>query len=327
MKILVPLDGSTFSEAVLPSAVQLAAGMDAEVHLVTVVEPPRTKSNWLEALSWADESTGELGLAGVAMPRTPADSGRDGEGATAERELQAAREYLGRVAERFPSGSVKTKAVSAETPVEALMAFCKEEGINLVAMSTHGRSGLGRWVYGSTADKLVQSTTVPLLLLRPKDNGDAAPTEVLISTLVVPLDGSELAELSLPYVEDMARKLKLSVSLVRVTPTPTLAFPGSETYAYDAQMYMDMEKASEVYLHEKRRELRDKGLEVECTLKTGHAATHIIDHAESIEGGLIVMTTHGRSGVGRWIMGSVADRVLRASAAPVLLLRSPSAPS
>jgi nucleotide-binding universal stress UspA family protein len=164
-----------------------------------------------------------------------------------------------------------------------------------------------------------------LLLLRPKDEEGASSEQRRIETLVVPLDGSELAEASLPYAEELALKMNLNISLIRVTPTPNLGFPGMEPYAYDGQMYVEMERAAESYLHQKQTELEQRGLRVERTLKGGHPAAHIIDHAEAMEGSLIVMSTHGRSGVGRWVMGSVADRILRASPSPILLVRSQGA--
>ena len=329
MRILVPLDGSTFSEAILGPIIQMAEAADVDVHLVTVVEQPRMKSNWVEALAWVDEGTGEFGMGRVPLPQASEPSGSDVASETAEqameRALQAAGEYLAQVAGRFPSGRAKPKAIPGEDSVEEIMAFCREEGVELIAMSTHGRSGLGRWVYGSTANKLLNATPIPLLLLRPRDDAGGSLEQRRIETLVVPLDGSELAESSLPYAEELALQMGLNVSLIRVTPTPNLGFPGMEPYAYDGQMYVDMERAAEGYLRQKQTELEQRGLSVESTLKGGHPAAHIIDHAEAIEGSLIVMSTHGRSGVGRWVMGSVADRILRASASPILLIRSQGA--
>ena len=189
-------------------------------------------------------------------------------------------------------------------------------------MSTHGRSGLGRWVYGSNADKLLQTTTIPMLLIRPRSGDASAQGEMPINTLVVPLDGSELAEESLSYAESLASQTSLKLSLIRVITTPAIAYPGTETYAYDPRLFTDLENDAAAYLHEKQAQLESKGLEASCMVKGGYPAAHIIDFAEDSDGSLIVMSTHGRSGLGRWIMGSVADRVLRASYRPILLIRS-----
>jgi nucleotide-binding universal stress UspA family protein len=304
----------------------VAESTDAEVHLLTVVEEPGIHNTWLEALSMVGATTGEIDVAATPLPPAyrPSESGADTESReqTQERALHAAEEYLNQIAGRFSPGRVKTKAISGNDTVKAIIDFSLEQEVDLIAMSTHGRSGLGRWVYGSTADKLLHSTSIPLLLMRP--NGDEeAPQEVKpIDTLVIPLDGSELAESALAYGEDLAKQMALKISLIRVVSTPTLTYPGTEAYAYDPKMFTDLENAAAVYLRQKQTELEQKGLKVECTVKGGYPADYIIDFAEGNEGSLIVMSTHGRTGIGRWIMGSVADRILRASRSPILLIRS-----
>ena len=323
MKILVPLDGSTFSEAILGPVIQVAEAVDAEVHPLTVVEEPGIRNTWLETLAMVDESTGEFGVVPTPPLPHPSESGVETESReqALERALHTAGEYLAQIAGRFSSGRAKPKAIAGEDPVGAILAFSMEQEVDLIAMSTHGRSGLGRWVYGSTANKLLHSTSIPLLLIRPRD--DEAPSEAKpIDTLVVPLDGSEMAESALVYGEDLARKMALNISLIRVVSTPALSYPGTEAYAYDPQMFTDLENAAANYLKQKQTELEQKGFKVECNVRGGYPADYIIDFAEESEGSLIVMSTHGRSGIGRWLMGSVADRVLRASYRPILLIRS-----
>ena len=324
MKILVPLDGSRLSETIMGRVAQVAEATDAEVHLLSVVEEPRIGGTWLEALAAVDETTGELGMGGTSYLRQlPRQSGSVTETReqALERAVSASEEYLAGVAESFPSLNVKTHAVNGDDPVTEITAFAQAQGVDLIAMSTRGHSGLGRWVYGSNADKLVHSTSVPLLLLRPEDAGDNPLERKPIDTLLAPLDGSALAESALPHVETLAKSMGAKVSLVQVITTPTMAYPVTEGYAFDPQMTANLERAAAGYLREKRTELEAKGFEVETTVKSGYPAAHIIDLAAESEGRLIVMSTHGRSGLGRWIMGSVADRVLRASYSPVLLIR------
>ncbi len=323
MKILVPLDGSTFWEAILGPVVQVAEAVDAEVHLLTVVEEPGMRNTWLENLAMVDESTGEFGVAPTPPLPHPSESGvaTESREQALARALHTAGEYLAQIAGRFSSGRANPKAIAGEDPVGAILAFSLEQGVDLIAMSTHGRSGVGRWVYGSTADKLLHSTTIPLLLMRPRDD-EAPPEAKPIDTLVVPLDGSELAESALAYGEDMARQMSLNISLIRVVSTPALTYPGTESYTYDPQVFTDLESAAISYLKQKQADLEQKGFKVEYVVKGGYPADYIIDFAEASEGSLIVMSTHGRSGIGRWIMGSVADRILRASNRPILLIRS-----
>jgi nucleotide-binding universal stress UspA family protein len=324
MKILVPLDGSKLSETILGRVAQLAEATDSEVILLSVVEEPRIGGTWLEALATVDETTGEFGMAGTSYLRRAqlqSDAVTETRDQAMERAIGTSEEYLGQVAAAFPSLKITTRAVHGDDPVTEIMAVSQAEDIDLIAMSTRGHSGLGRWVYGSNADKLLHSTSIPLLLLRPGEDRDEPLEKKPIDTLLVPLDGSALAESSMPHVEALAKSMGLKISLVQVITTPTMAYPATESYAFDPQMAANLERAAAGYLKERQTELEQKGLQVETTVKNGYPAAHIIDLAAESEGRLIVMSTHGRSGLGRWIMGSVADRVLRASFSPVLLIR------
>ena len=322
MKILVTLDGSTFSEAIVPAAAQLAQATGAEVHLLSVVEDPGIRRSWVEAIAMGEAGTGEFMLPPGAMPRYPdAARGSDASTETLGEAIHSATQYLAEVAMQFPAGA-KSSAVPGNDPVAAIAEYAAENGIELIAMSTHGRSGLGRWVYGSNADKLLQSTSYPILLVRPR-NGDApAQVGVDIDTLIVPLDGSMLAEEALAYAEGLATQMSLKLSLIRIVTTPAIAYPGAETYIYNPGAFTDLENDAVAYLQDKQAQLESNGLEVSSTVKAGYPAAHIIDFAEDSEGGVIVMSTHGRGGLGRWILGSVADRVLRAAYRPILLIRS-----
>ena len=324
MKILVPLDGSKLSETILGRVAQLAEAMDAEVLLLTVVEEPRVGGTWLEALASVDETTGEFGMAGTSYLRraqAQAEAVMETRDQALSRSISAAEQSLAQVASAFPSLRITTRAVNGDDIVSEILAVSEAEGVDLISMSTRGHSGLGRWVYGSNADKLLHSTATPLLLLRPGEDDETATEQKPIDTLLVPLDGSALAESALPQVEALARAMSVKISLVQVITSPAMAYPATEAYAFDPQLATNLERAAAGYLREKRTELEQKGFQVETTVKNGYPAAHIIDLAAENEGCLIVMSTHGRSGLGRWIMGSVADRVLRASFSPVLLLR------
>ena len=322
MKILVTLDGSTFSESIVPAASQLAEATGSEVHLLSVVEDPGIRRSWVEAIALGEAGTGEFMLPPTAMPRYPdARRGANMSTETLEEAIHSARQYLAEVALRFPAGATSS-AVPGNDPVAAIADYAAENGIDLIAMSTHGRSGIGRWVYGSNADKLLQSTAYPILLVRPR-NGDApSQGDVSIDTLIVPLDGSLLAEEALAYAEGIASQMSLKLSLIRIVTTPAIAYPGTETYAYDPRLFTDLENDAAAYLRDKQAQLESRGLEVASTVRAGYPAAHIIDFAEDSAGSVIVMSTHGRGGLGRWIMGSVADRVLRAAYRPILLIRS-----
>lgn len=126
----------------------------------------------------------------------------------------------------------------------------------------------------------------------------------MIGTVVVPLDGSELAEEALPYAVAIADRSSAPLHLLRVIPPDAPASAQNE---------------ARNYLRDKARTYGDR---VQLSVRMGSAAEQIIDAADEMIDPIIVMTTHGRSGIGRWLYGSVADRVVRGSGNPVLLIRS-----
>jgi nucleotide-binding universal stress UspA family protein len=151
----------------------------------------------------------------------------------------------------------------------------------------------------------------------------AQPVE--FKTVFVPLDGSGLAEKVLSYVVALAKPLNLEVQLVRVFALPANAYViGDGVFAQGSGVYYEKLKGeAENYLDGKVQELRADGLEdVIATVIAGDSASEIIDLACRTEKNLIAMTTHGRSGVGRWMLGSVAEKVIQHSRDPVLLIRA-----
>jgi nucleotide-binding universal stress UspA family protein len=199
-------------------------------------------------------------------------------------------------------------------------------------MSTHGRSGVARWLLGSVTDKVLLATTTPLLIVRSTEPLNPM-SEVQLKTVIVPLDGSVLAEQVLPHVATLAKALDLEVKLVRVHPsveeysryferqqigsTATIYSGPYEVFSREADA-----QAME-YLHEVKMQLHHERVwSVEESLLRGHPAATIVDLARETPGSLVAMTTHGRSGIGRWLLGGVADRVIRHSGVPALVVRS-----
>ena len=214
--------------------------------------------------------------------------------------------------------------VASGLPHEEIVRYAKENGFSLIAMATHGRSGLGRWAYGSVADKVLHSTSIPVFLIRPSESGQAAIPQEPIKGLLVPLDGSELAEEALPFAEALAVRLNLVISLVRVVPYQSYIQGGFELPAYDPAWDKQIEASANSYLESLKVRLAKERLQTRTSLLLGHPASEIIDLAQHTEGSLVVMSSHGRSGVGRWLFGSVADRVLRASRRPILIIGTES---
>ena len=291
-RILLPLDGSRLGEGIIPYVGQIARGFGARVTVLYVASPEASARPTITRVpdgkvvpvpAYLDEMEGPLAEAGVAT----ADS------------------------------DMVTGAPAAE-----IVRYAEGKGYNLIAMATHGRSGPGRWVYGSTTDKVLHSTRLAMLLLRPPTGPAPAPERLPVHTAIVPLDGSELAEAVLPTVVQVAARLDLKVALVRVVPTAAMGYGGFEPYAYDPKIDEQIGAAADDYLRQKSDELKGQRVHVGWHRLRGYPATQIIELAERTGAGMIVMSTHGRSGVGRWVLGSVADRVLRSSHHPVLLMRS-----
>lgn len=143
--------------------------------------------------------------------------------------------------------------------------------------------------------------------------------------MLVPLDGSEVAETILPFAEQVAGPLDAEVVLLRVieplSPVELVATAG--VVAPDAFTLRDIE--AEKYLSEIQRRLSKKGLRVRTRVALGGTPSEeILAAVQATNADLIAMTTHGRSGLGRALFGSVAESVLRASAVPVLVVRMPA---
>jgi len=159
----------------------------------------------------------------------------------------------------------------------------------------------------------------------PADKGTTLGQTVL-KTVLVPLDGSPLAEFVLPYVAGMATEMKLEVGLVQAysVPTEDHLLGEAEGYLPDIEQLMEMLKEeAKDYLDKKVQQLWAEGVKrVSCKLLVGEAAGKIIDLARVIPDNLVAMCTYGRSGIGRWVLGSVTDRVVRHSGDPVLVIRS-----
>jgi nucleotide-binding universal stress UspA family protein len=233
-------------------------------------------------------------------------------------------EYLKEAAKNFPAGGVQCK-VGRGQPPEVIIDAAAAEKDTLIAMATHGRSGLHRWLLGSVAEKVLRGAANPLLLVRAAESPPGWDMPALRS-IIVPLDGSDVAEKVLPSVEALAKGLNLEVILVRVFGVPYGAYSGGEGFYNTAQMekfVATLQSEAGEYLEQKAAALRNHGVSrVSCVVKEGIDADEIISFARSTPDNLIAMCTHGRSGVQRWVLGSVTETVVRHSGDPVLIVRA-----
>jgi nucleotide-binding universal stress UspA family protein len=190
-------------------------------------------------------------------------------------------------------------------------------------MATHGRSGVHRWLLGSVTEKVLRHTTNPLLLVRALEEAKTAGQEIFKSVLV-PLDGSELAEAILPRVATLAKKLDLAIVLFRAYNIPYNLYAAEDGYTAInfTEILEQVRGEAREYLETKVAELKKLGVEkVSYVAKEGLGADEIIKMAGETPDNLIAMCSHGRSGVKRWVLGSVTENVVRHSGDPVLVVR------
>jgi nucleotide-binding universal stress UspA family protein len=212
-------------------------------------------------------------------------------------DTQHATAYLDRMRERVAANGVHVRTEQmVGYAAAALLDYERDAGIDLVVMCSHGRSGLARFALGSVAERLLHHGAAPVLLVRPF----GAP--VTLQHAVVPLDGSERAEEALRVVDQLAHDIVHEVTLLRVI--------GAAQEGPEAERYLD----------EVAPRLTQEHLACRRRVEQGDPAETIIDVAGTDK--LVVMATRGRSGLLRWALGSVADRVARGGAAAVLLVRA-----
>lgn len=200
---------------------------------------------------------------------------------------------------------------------EQILTCSRDLGFDLVAMASHGRSGVGRLVRGSVAERVLRRCSVPLLLCTPRSN--AIADEGCFPRILVPIDGSGVADRILPEVERVALACGSEVSLLIVQSPlrqPPLKFR-EPTWWTEEQVEEELAP-----LNPQRDVLTAKGISVRRRVCYGFPAGEILQASKSFD--LIAMTTHGRSGASRWMFGSVAESVFRQAECPLLILRVPS---
>ena len=293
-KILVPQDGSNVGSSVLPFVASIARELQARVTVMTVLEVEQRAGRTAETEIWAE-----------------------------------AQAIVRRQAQKLADAGVETDAplVVSGVPSQQIVAQAREGGFALIAISTRGHSGVRRGLLGSVTDEVVRSTTTPVLVLSPAAIERSARNEHRLSRLTIPLDGSELAESILPHAQELAQQLSLRIHLMRVMAPGSLAYYASEGVTMDTVPLEDeLEEEAGAYLEQVAQRLSEGGTSAEYTVIKGSPALTIIDHLSNTSGNLAAICTHGRTGLGRLLIGSVADSIIRSAGVPVLVFSSQHAP-
>jgi nucleotide-binding universal stress UspA family protein len=292
-KVLIPLDGSSLAERTLNQMQRLLSPATTEVVLVSVVEP------WRYSVVDREFPSPDL-LTQIHLD---------------------AEHYLESQCVRLQQAGYQVSTrVHVGDPAQVILDVCQETGADLIAMSTHGRSGFVRWALGSVAERVIQGATTPLLLVR-----EATPLpDHAVQRILVPLDGSLLAEQALPHAERLAKTFAASITLLQVTQRLD---EGSQRILFESEaeaerVLAEWRAKSIGYLERVAQPLQASGLNVEVAACFGDPDKAICEYADGHGIDLIVMSTHGRSGLSRWLYGSVTNKVLRGTNRLLLLVRN-----
>jgi nucleotide-binding universal stress UspA family protein len=295
-RILVPLDGSSLAERALPVAAELARLSGASVELVHVHVPISPDPIHVEGLPVIDEHMHSLR--------------RDHE-----------RAYLERL--RGGAGATASTALLDGPVAPGLAAHARAVGAWLIVLTTHGRGGLERLWLGSVADEVARVSPVPVLLVRPEP-----PPAGRFARVLVPLDGSKTSEAILEHAARLARLGSGAEIVLLQVVQPLVAAVWLPEGAVAAAAPQDdlpgRERRARESLDAAARSLA--GLRVRTRVEVAASvAAAILETAQAEGSDLVALATHGRSGLARVALGSVADKVVRASRTPVLLFRPPAA--
>ena len=294
--VLVPLDGSPFSEQALPLALSIARRAGAQLHLAHVHAAPRAGS-----VPAADQARS------------------DNERMYFEHLVQHLR----------VDSDVPVTTILLSGPVaQALREYATVAETDLIVMTTHGRGALSSAWLGSIPDTLMRCVSQPVLLVRPAGPRPDLLRAPAVKHVLVPLDGSALAEQMLAYATELCRLMEAECTLLQaIEPLFTAYWPELPAIVADEQAQEQLRAQAQAYLDHVAAQLRARGLRVRTATVVEQAATAVLDYARDHEVDLIALETHGHGGLVRWIVGGVADKVIRGAGVPVLLHRPPGAAS
>lgn len=278
-RIVVPLDGSALAEEILPHVRKVLRRADSEVILVRAAVPPP-----LEDAMVVVEAT-----------------------------LSAAREYLRRVQDGLVEQGVRVTSRAYEgSAAGVILDVAEREAATMIAMATHGQTGLKRLLLGSVAENVLRRSPVPVLVARPFWSYDLLPTlrekpeDRPIRTILLPLDGSDLSSAIVPPVTELANLFASRLMLLCVVEAT-------------GNRGGDVEE-SVAHLSRFSKELETEGLETLSVVRRGKPAQEILAAARDYQADLIAMATHGRSGLSRLVTGSVTEKVLREAPCPMIVV-------
>jgi nucleotide-binding universal stress UspA family protein len=298
--ILIPLDGSAFAEHALPFAVSIARRAGATLQIVQVHVP-------IAPLYSGRELVADFTLDYII------------------RENETA--YLDRVVKQLAEiNPVRVnRALVDGSAADAIHEQALAAAVDLVVMATHGRGGLSRFWLGSVADSLVRRLPIPILLVRPQEEAPDLARDQVLKQILIPLDGSEFAEQVLEPAVALGTLMEAEYRLIQVIDPLQIAGHDADGFPISGlaqEGIQHLQRKATAYLEQIAERLRARSLRVVTrAIVSCQAAEAILDQAGALSTNLIALETHGRGGLPRLLLGSVADKVVRGALTPVLLHR------
>jgi nucleotide-binding universal stress UspA family protein len=286
-RILVPLDGSENAEMVFPYSADLASKFASTVILVTVSESatPDIDHFYSTYLKHARTKMREHLRAWIAHETVTLESG-----------------------------------VLSGDPAREILRIAEEKDAGLILLASRGSSVAGPWLLGHIAAKVLRATKKPVMLIREPATKAALEQRKLLRRILVPLDGSKIGEAALSYAVALAKKMAAEIALIEIfEPVSTV---GATGISYSVREDESVRKSLLSYLDHVAGPIKNEGLKVSTIVLFGNAANKIMEYAEKNGVDLIAVSTHGRSGFGRWVFGTVTDKILHTGNVAVLAVHA-----
>ncbi|MBN1191957.1 MAG: universal stress protein [Dehalococcoidales bacterium] len=292
-RILVPLDGSKISEMVVPYAVEIASLFNSTVVVAGVSESYGTQSLG-EIRSYLEKQAGKINES--LIKRRPAD------------EVKASTPQV-------------TFQSLAGDPASEIINYSAEIDSSLIILASRGASASSFWKIGNVADKVLRAATCPVLLVREQPDDSVISLKYILRKILVPLDGSKLSETALPPALGLAAATGAEIILFQVIEP--VDFSGYDDLAPEVieKYKAGFHSTARNYLEKIKKSYVNSYSNISIATGESPVAEHIIDYSEVNYCDLIVMSTNGRSGLGRWVFGSVTGKVLHAGKRPLIVVR------
>jgi nucleotide-binding universal stress UspA family protein len=287
--ILLPTDGSDHSVRAAEHGVALARWFDATVHVISVVDVTRAGGVF---------SAGGVGREFVS------------------RLEDAAREAIATVEETVDGTAPVRTAVLEGNPPDEILDYAADRGVDLIAMGTHGRTGLNRYVAGSVTERVVRLSEVPVLTARATGEASIGSYD----DVLVPTDGSDPATAAIDHGIAIATAADARLHAVNVVDVAEVSI--SPDITPPTEILERVESDGRAATDEIATRAREAGLEVETAVRKGLVSRDLLGYVDENDVDMIAMGTHGRTGIGRYLLGSTTERMIRHAAVPVLAVHA-----